>query len=121
MLEFIRSLFCGHNMSPNLFSEKTNKGKRHFYVCSKCGKKEYVDQGVFAIDCMTCRRLGDKTCGKIVAVRHDHAIRYEKQPGKGCNPRKGVDDISCKVNKKKNKGGTKKQKGGDPFYLPSMG
>lgn len=43
ILNFIKQLLCGHDMTPNLFSEKTRKGKRHFYVCRKCGKRDYVD------------------------------------------------------------------------------
>ncbi len=42
-LNFIKQLLCGHDMTPNLLVEKTKKGKRHFYVCRKCGKRDYVD------------------------------------------------------------------------------
>lgn len=43
-MEWLKRLFCLHRMSPNLFAVKDDKGRRrHAYICSKCGKREYVD------------------------------------------------------------------------------
>lgn len=45
MLKLLKMLFCGHEMSRNLFAEKnlTLHRSRHFYECKKCGKRKYVD------------------------------------------------------------------------------
>lgn len=43
MPKWLKQFLCGHCYSPNLYAVRTDKGKRHAYVCCKCGKQVYVD------------------------------------------------------------------------------